>query len=154
MRSLGRHAPIALALVLFIGACSGGGDELATQTHELEQRLLAPCCWRQTLGDHESPIATALRAEIRDRLAHREAAASIEDDLVRRYGAKIRAVPEGSDPRWMIGAIAGGAGLLGLVALGWFVRRRRVPRIDPVSSATVFEGEYAERLDDELLAVD
>jgi cytochrome c-type biogenesis protein CcmH len=152
-RSFRRRASLALVLVL-VGACSGGRDELAAHQHELEQRLLAPCCWRQTLGDHESPVAAALRAEIRDRLARRETAASIEDDLVRRHGEKIRALPEGGDPRWIIGATAAGASVLGLVAIGWFVRRRRVPRGAPPSSETPFEGAYAERLDDELLAID
>jgi cytochrome c-type biogenesis protein CcmH len=139
---------------MLVGACSGGRDELATHQHELEQRLLAPCCWRQPLGDHESPVATALRAEIRDRLARRETTASIEGDLVRRYGAKIRALPEGGDPRWIIGATAAGASVLALVAIGWFVRRSRVPLGAPLSSEALFEGEYAERLDDELLALD
>jgi cytochrome c-type biogenesis protein CcmH/NrfF len=147
------HIALALALVL-VSACSGGRDDLATQQHELENRLLSPCCWRQPLADHESPVATALRAEIHERLARRETAASIEDDLVRRYGDKIRALPKGGDPRWMIGATAAGGSVLALLAIGWFVRRRRVPFSASLSSETVFEGEYAEQLDDELLAVD
>jgi len=148
-----RRASIVLALAL-ITACSEDRDQLASHQHELEQRLLAPCCWRQSLADHESPVATALRTEIRERLARRETPAAIEDDLVQRYGDKIRALPEGSDPRWIVGTIASGAVLLALVGLGWFVRRRRAPRRAPLTNEALFEGEYAERLDDELLAVD
>lgn len=153
---LSRHiiyGALALALVL-VSACGGGRDELATQQHDLEQRLLAPCCWRQSLADHESPAATALRTEIRDRLARREAPPSIEGDLVRRYGDQIRALPPGEDPRWIVGATAAGASVIALVAIGWFVRRRRVPHDASPSTETFFDGEYAERLDDELLAVD
>ncbi|MBL0217411.1 MAG: cytochrome c-type biogenesis protein CcmH [Myxococcales bacterium] len=151
-----RHATqMALALVLVIvSACSGGRDDLATQQHDLEERLLSPCCWRQPLADHESPVATALRAEIRERLARRETAASIEDDLVHRYGEKIRAVPAGGDPRWIIGATAAGASVLALLAIGWFVRRRRIPCSRPLASEPPLDEAYAERLDDELLAID
>jgi cytochrome c-type biogenesis protein CcmH/NrfF len=146
-------AAVVIALA-FASGCSGN-DEPATHQHDLEERLLSPCCWRQTLADHESPLATALRAEIHDRLARREPTTSIEADLVRRYGDKIRALPEGRDPRWIIGTAAGGGAVLGLLALVWFVRRRRAPREEaPVWSEAVFEGEYAERLDDELLAHD
>jgi cytochrome c-type biogenesis protein CcmH len=144
----------ALVLALMVSACRGDRDDLATHEHDLEERLLAPCCWQQTLADHESPVATALRAEIHERLARREPAASIEGDLVRRYGTKIRALSEGGDPRWLIGVIAVGASLLALVAIGSFVRRRRVPHVVAPSSPGLFDDEYEERLDDELLAVD
>jgi cytochrome c-type biogenesis protein CcmH/NrfF len=147
------HGALVLALVL-VGACRGDRADLATHQHDLEDRLLSPCCWRQTLADHESPAATALRAEIRERLARREPAASIEGDLVRRYGNKIRALSDGGDPRWLIGVIAVGASVLALVAIGAFVRRRRVPHVAAPSSEGLFDDEYAERLDDELLALD
>jgi len=142
---------VALGLV---GACSERRDELAMNQHELEERLLSPCCWRQSLADHESPAATALRAEIHERLVRRETAASIEDDLVRRYGPRIRAVPEDGDPRWIIGATAIGGSVLALLVIGRLVRRRHTPDVAPPSSAVELEDEYAERLDDELLAVD
>jgi cytochrome c-type biogenesis protein CcmH/NrfF len=154
---MSRRHNIYCALVLasmLVSACRAAGDDLATHQHDLEERLLSPCCWKQTLADHQSPVATALRAEIHQRLA-RETAASIEGDLVHRYGDKIRALPEGGDPRWIIGVTLVGASVLGLLAIGAFVRRRRVPDVAaPSSGALLLEGEYAERLDEELLAVD
>ena len=147
------HCALALLLVL-LGACTPGKDELARHQHELEERLLSPCCWRQTLADHESPVATALRTEIHERLARREPPASIEGELVRRYGDKIRALPEGGDPRWIVGATAVGAFIIALGGIGWLVQRRRPPAEAALPSEALFEGEYAERLDDELLAVD
>jgi cytochrome c-type biogenesis protein CcmH/NrfF len=147
------HCALALVLAL-LGACTAGKDELARHQHELEERLLSPCCWRQTLADHESPVATALRTEIHDRLARREPPASIEGELVRRYGDKIRALPEGGDPRWIIGAIAVGGSIIALGVIGLLVQRRRTPVEAALPGEALFEGEYAERLDDELLAVD
>jgi cytochrome c-type biogenesis protein CcmH len=147
------RAFIALAFVLAAAAACTSGSDLATHQHDLEERLLAPCCWRESLAVHDSPIATTLRTEIRERLTRGESPASIESDLVDRHGEKIRALPEGRDPRWLIGVTAGSAALLALVALGWFVRRR-APEAMPLASQNVFEGEYADRLDDELLAAD
>lgn len=62
----------------------------------LDGRLLAPCCWNQTLDIHGSPSANALRKEIRVRLKRGESVEEVEAVIVQRYGEKIRAVPKGS----------------------------------------------------------
>jgi hypothetical protein len=49
---------VLLSLVL------AGRSRTPDPVEELEDRRFAPCCWRQALRDHESPIATQLRAEI------------------------------------------------------------------------------------------
>ena len=126
--------------------------------HELESRLVAPCCWVQTLDIHESELATALRAEIAQRLQRGEAASAIEDDLAARYGERIRAVPRGQDPRRLIPAVIGaamGATLLGvLVALRRWMRRERAA-VAPLTPVDVpGADEYEQRLDDELARLD
>jgi cytochrome c-type biogenesis protein CcmH len=62
----------------------------------LESRLMAPCCWQQTLDIHGSEIAQELKKEIRSRLAAGESAEAIEASIVARHGEKVRAVPKGS----------------------------------------------------------
>ena len=86
----------------------------------LEGRLLAPCCWTQTLDVHESELATSLRGEIRARISAGETAGAVEEDLVDRYTDRIRAVPKGGDVRLAIPIVGGLAilgGALGLVLL-------------------------------------
>lgn len=56
---------------------------------ELAEALVAPCCWRQTLADHESPLAHELRGEIATRIAAGESPASIEAAFVGRYGDRV-----------------------------------------------------------------
>ncbi|MGN6108576.1 MAG: cytochrome c-type biogenesis protein [Kofleriaceae bacterium] len=152
-----------LLLLWWIVACSSPAPERV-----LERRLIAPCCWRQTLEDHESPVATSLRAEIRARLAAGEPAAAIELDLVGRYGERVRALPEGRDPKWVIATGTAVASFAGMGVLIGLVRRRRgrtelaAAPAAPGASARAIDGAiddeidepYADRLDDELARID
>src|SRR5688500_9072617 len=97
-----RSILLALASPAVLAAC-GSSAGSADRARDIERRILAPCCWRQTLEDHESELAHALRAEIEDRVAAGEASSAIEDDLVRRYGDKVRAMPRTWDPRPLLG---------------------------------------------------
>jgi cytochrome c-type biogenesis protein CcmH len=144
---LGRVAVVGVAVALL--ACRDGSHP----AHDLEERLLAPCCWKQPLSDHESETATRLRLEIESRVAAGEPADAIEADLVQRYGDRIRALPAGADPRWMIGVAATIAALLGLAWVA-IVGRRRVRH--PAQTATPGDPDdpYLDRLDDELAKVD
>lgn len=92
---------------------------------ELEQRLIAPCCWQQTLDVHESELSTALRIEIRERLDGGETPAAIEDDFAARYGERVRAVPGAGDPRFALPVAVGFAMVLSLFGLLGWVRRGR-----------------------------
>jgi cytochrome c-type biogenesis protein CcmH len=158
---------LALLLISMLAACQERSEEGAQldAEHALEERVLAPCCWRQSLRDHESELASSLRAEISARLRAEESASAIEDDLVRRYGERIRALPAESDPRWiLVAAFAAFAGM-GLYAISRLVRR---PPSQPSAAAgsgvvllaAAAERErtrqlaYEQRLEDELSVVD
>lgn len=86
-----------------------------TSSSYVEGRLLAPCCYQQTLDIHESELARDLRAEIDGRVAKGESAAAIEEDMVARYGERVRAVPKGAEPRGAI-TVVGGLAVLGSLA--------------------------------------
>ncbi|WP_437955026.1 cytochrome c-type biogenesis protein CcmH [Sorangium sp. So ce119] len=137
---------------------STAAAELADSTaapgeRALEGRLLAPCCWDQTLDIHESPVAQELRREIRGRLRRGEAVDRVEQDLIARYGERIRAAPSSG----VLGQVALGlmlgiaASFLGIFALlrSW---RRSAAQSAPsnMAIAAPVRDEYDERLDDEL----
>lgn len=127
---------------------------------ELETRLFAPCCYVQTLDVHESDLADKLRAEIERRLTAGEHPRNIEDDLVNRYGERIRAVPRDHDPRSSIPLLVGSLLSLGLIALSGFAlhwqrtQRDRRKRIGPTDGApealSQADGDYDLRLDEAL----
>jgi cytochrome c-type biogenesis protein CcmH len=124
----------------------------------LEGRLLAPCCWdssRQTLDIHGSPVATALRREIRSRLRAGETPEAVEADLVRRYSKKILAVPEGN-PLRQLGIVLTAALIVAAFGVGNLLlrwrRRSAVAAPAPATKepAAAKRDKWDERLENEL----
>lgn len=118
----------------------------------LESRLLAPCCWTQTLDIHESEVSTNLRVEIRRRLLSGEAADAIENDLVSRYGERLRAVPKGKSLTGMGVYVSIAVVLSGLGAAAMLVRWVKRGKKDEPSEklAPKKRDEWDERLDADL----
>ena len=136
---LRRLTPFALALSLVSGVARADAEAAAHHDEQqpaeklgyvqgassLESRLLAPCCWNQTLDMHGSEMASDLRKEIRKRLAAGEDSAAIEADIVGRYGDKIRAVPPGSPLGKTASLLAIAMGGAGVSAVFLLLRWRR-----------------------------
>ncbi len=112
----------------------------------LMARLLAPCCYTQTLDVHESPEAAALRAEVRARLRAGESAAAIEQDFVARYGERVRALPAGHDPRVALGLLSAGLVISAGALMARAVSRWR--RAADVGTESVGGAEDAASRDD------
>jgi cytochrome c-type biogenesis protein CcmH len=118
----------------------------------LAARLLAPCCWDQTLDVHESELARELRREIHARLRRGEAADAIEQDLVARYGERLRAAPSsgtlGKVALALLLAIA--ATFLGIFALLRSWRSNAAQAAPAGGTLAAVRDEYDDRLDEEL----
>ncbi len=151
-------AALALSPVAALSA-NAAESEGVRGAARLEARLLAPCCWTQTLDVHDSEISVELRREIRARLRAGESADAIEDDLVARYGERIRAASKGHEIGAPIPVVVGlGMAATG-VALAALLRRwRRASSLTAAPSpkgplAGGGEGDrYDEKLDEELRA--
>lgn len=95
-------------------------DKFVPGATELEGKIIAPCCWTQTIDVHGSPASTELRLEIRRRLTAGETSEAIEQSFVQRYGEKVLAVPPGSKlgsaALWIgLSILAAGGGALALM---------------------------------------
>jgi len=97
-------------------------DEYVEGASRLEGRIMAPCCWNQTIDIHGSEPSYELRREIRKRLKAGESADAIEASLVTRFGPKILAVPDSSP----LGSLATVLSLAfgGVGVAGYFMLRR------------------------------
>ncbi|MCS6924548.1 MAG: cytochrome c-type biogenesis protein CcmH [Candidatus Binatia bacterium] len=67
--------------------------ELEAAAKRIEARLVAPCCFAQTVANHYSDVAQHIRTEIRRRLAEGGSETQILADYVRVYGERILAEP-------------------------------------------------------------
>jgi len=151
---------VAVACLVLTGcdeANPHGGATVGARA--LEGRLLAPCCWIQTLDVHESELASSLRAEISQRLARGESGEAIEDDLAARYGERIRAVPKGRDPRSTVPVVVGIgmlASLFGLVMLArrWTKGAADATLVANTNTPKSKRDEYDDRIEDELAQLD
>lgn len=128
----------------------------------LEGRIIAPCCWNQTIDIHGSEPSYELRREIRKRLKAGESAQAIEDSFVARFGPKILAVPDTSP----LGSLAtllsigfGGAGLAGFFMLRRWSRagkaapgseKAKSKKAEKEAASTPKSDVLDERLDREL----
>ena len=141
-----------VALVIFAALVAPARAQEA-EAHALEERLIAPCCWQESLATHDSPLARELREEIDARLARGESPAAIEADIVGRYGDRILAIPPGSDTLALVVVLATLIGLGVLVATGRRWARAAAPEPAPTSDGAARSVDEA-RLDRELEAFD
>jgi cytochrome c-type biogenesis protein CcmH len=132
-------------------------QEYVEGASRLEGRIIAPCCWNQTIDIHGSEPSYQLRREIRRRLKAGESAEAIEASFVKRYGAKILAVPDSSPLGNLATLLALGFGGAGIA--GYFMLKRwsRVGKGATAKKPAGAAGETAaqrdaldERLDREL----
>lgn len=123
----------------------------------LEGRIIAPCCWNQTIDIHGSELSTALRVEIRKRLKNGESPEAIEESIVARYGERVVAVPRGSrlgGTGVLLAAGMGAAGVFAIVLLRRWRDRSRGERPRPEGEEPATTSALDARLDAELAALD
>jgi cytochrome c-type biogenesis protein CcmH len=160
---------LVLATVLAIAAPSFAGDHApgGTVVRELEKeapgerellgRLVAPCCWNQTLDVHSGSTPDQLRAEIRTRLLAGEDPAAIEADFIARYGERVRASSDSASlgsAGFVVMSLAVLAGLGLVYAVRRWLRTARAARVEEAAGATDTSDALDARLDDELRAMD
>lgn len=89
--------PTVLALLVGVytatAAAPASPAAVEEQARALERKLMAPCCFSQTVDQHESEVSREMRAEMRVWLAEGVSEGQILDRYVERYGTRILAVP-------------------------------------------------------------
>ncbi len=105
-RKLGARAkiPVVIAILLLGIAVSPGSGQSApasltadqtAKIRKIEGRLMAPCCYTQTIRDHDSQVAVDMRNEVTAFVASGKS----EDEIITyyrtKYGETILVVPDG-----------------------------------------------------------
>jgi cytochrome c-type biogenesis protein CcmH len=81
---------IILLAILSPGAESG---KPADKAREIEDQLIAPCCWSQPVSQHDSEVSQQIRDEVSKMLAAGKSRDEILDFFVARYGERILVTP-------------------------------------------------------------
>ena len=66
---------------------------LEERAHEIDGKLIAPCCWSQPVSQHYSQVAEEIRQQTRQMLAAGRSEREILDYYVSVYGERILASP-------------------------------------------------------------
>jgi cytochrome c-type biogenesis protein CcmH len=138
-------------------ARADGTAELADHVpgaHVLEGRILAPCCWNQTIDIHGSEISNELRREIRQRLAAGESVDAVQASIVTRYGERILAVPPGNPLKQVAVLLSVLFGAAGVGAIYMLRRWRKRAGAREPQAGTARRDELDDRIDAELERLD
>lgn len=84
--------------ILVIALLANGSFLTGPQTAEVrrvEKRLLAPCCYTQSIAEHGSEIARQMRAEVAQKVAEGRTEEEVISYYKALYGDRILIVPDG-----------------------------------------------------------
>jgi cytochrome c-type biogenesis protein CcmH/NrfF len=112
------------ATLLLLAIAAHAGPTPRERIARLENSLLAPCCYSETLARHSSEVARKMRTEIARWVGEGKSDREIQDTYKGLYGARVLAEPEGSVWWWSV-AVPAFAVLLGTLATLWLVCRMR-----------------------------
>jgi cytochrome c-type biogenesis protein CcmH/NrfF len=119
---------LGVIAVLPVLAYGSGPQEQRARIQRLEKAVLAPCCYTETVGQHQSEIAIEMRVEIANWVEQGRTDEEILDTYAKRYGAKVLVDPNTIPKGWMLvvpWAVAG----LGALGAAWMLRRWRAARL-------------------------
>ncbi|MCS7043259.1 MAG: cytochrome c-type biogenesis protein CcmH [Bryobacteraceae bacterium] len=122
-------------LAAFILLAAGLWGQAKDRARSLQEKLVAPCCWSESVASHRSEIAAEIRAEISRMVAEGKSDREILDFYKAKYGARILMEPEGELRLWAY-TIPVAASIVGLAFVIWIIRRMlRQQPANPASGA-------------------
>jgi len=145
---------LTLALVAAPAALT---PQQRTEIRRVEDRLLAPCCYSQSVAEHMSPVAEQMRQEITEMVTAGESEPAIINHYKTMYGERILIIPSGETGRILFTLPALGV-VLGAALLFLFLRgalKRKVnaaaasANAAPDRSRQVFREQF-DRLDEDI----
>lgn len=126
----------SILLSLILAAAVLAAPSLAQnkeRARALQEKLIAPCCWSESVAMHRSEIAAEMRAEIARMVQEGRSDREILDFYKAKYGTRILMEPEGQLRLWAY-TIPAVAIFAGLALVIWIIRRMARPQ--PEGSAS------------------
>lgn len=126
-----KHFAFLTWILAAMVAAPAGWSQDKARVRALQEKLIAPCCWSESVAMHRSEVAAEMRAEIARMVQEGRSDREILDFYKAKYGTRILMEPEGQLRLWaytipMVAVIAG------LVLVIWIIRRMVRPQPETV----------------------
>lgn len=126
-----KHFAFLTWILAAMAAAPAGWSQDKARVRALQEKLIAPCCWSESVAMHRSEVAAEMRAEIARMVQEGRSDREILDFYKAKYGTRILMEPEGQLRLWaytipMVAVIAG------LVLVIWIIRRMVRPQPETV----------------------
>lgn len=103
--------------------------------HHICEKLVAPCCWTQSVEIHSSPAADQLRLDVVGMIKEGKSDRQILDWFIKQYGERILIEPEGVKSI-VLTTVPIVLLIAGLAGLSWFLSRLRKRLVESVPQGT------------------
>lgn len=141
--------PVLLCAIVSLGAENPQVAE--KKAREIEDNLIAPCCWSQPVSQHYSEAAAQIRTEVRAMVAAGKSRDEILDHFVAQYGERILATPRPKGFNALAYVLPWAALILGAWLLITMIRKRRSPEQAPSPGPLALpDARYTSIIDKEL----
>ena len=118
---------ILLMSGLAFGVAESSEDSRLEQiASQLEQEIVAPCCWTNVLGEHHSQVAKEVKHQIRALLQEGRSPSEIKQVLADQWGERVLAKPRGIGLNLLVWVVPPLLGLLVLVLVMRYLRSRMI----------------------------
>jgi cytochrome c-type biogenesis protein CcmH len=140
---------VLLCAVYSFGADDRQAAEKAREIREIEDNLIAPCCWSQPVSQHYSEEAEQIRNGVSAMVAAGKSREEILNYYVARYGERILAAPRAKGFNVLAYVLPWAALLLGVWFLIMLLRKLRSPAPAPQPSPLP-DARYASVIEKEM----
>jgi cytochrome c-type biogenesis protein CcmH len=146
--------PLLSMITLILLAFPIFSEDNAALIREIENNLIAPCCWNQPISEHYSQVSEQMRQEVRTMVAQGKSRDEILDYYVGKYGERILATPRPKGINSLAYILPWAALVLGAWGLFVFLKRRRLPAPEPIVPTKASDDRYFELIEKELKDLD
>ena len=106
----------------------GAQDKKSAElVREIEDYIIAPCCWSQPVSQHYSEVSDQIRKEVRTMVAEGKSRDEILDFYVAKYGERILAAPRPEGFNALAYVLPWAALIMGAWILILLIRKLRAP---------------------------
>jgi cytochrome c-type biogenesis protein CcmH len=144
---------ICTALIAAImGAAAFSGAQSAPTSEkerEIEDQLIAPCCWTQPVSQHYSEVAEKIRNEVHEMVAAGKSRDEILDYFVAQYGERILAAPRAKGFNGLVYILPWLALVLGAWLLIILLKKLRAP-VPASTPAPLPDSRYTSAVEKEM----